>query len=95
MERLTEESIRDWNHFKELLSACEGQSSYCIHPTPPPPPRCSRERLGLNLRPHGGRGDMEAYRLIGSHAPEFNVTFTSKLVTAYSSILVILQLRDK
>jgi hypothetical protein len=38
---------------------------------------------------------IELNRLIGSHAPEFNVTFTTKLVTAYSSILVILQLRDK
>ncbi|XP_052308815.1 kinesin-like protein KIN-7C isoform X2 [Populus trichocarpa] len=25
VERLTEESIRDWNHFKELLSVCEAQ----------------------------------------------------------------------
>ncbi|KAJ6378922.1 hypothetical protein OIU78_029020 [Salix suchowensis] len=25
VERLTEETIRDWNHFKELLSVCEAQ----------------------------------------------------------------------
>lgn len=25
MERLTEESVRDWDHLKELLSVCEGE----------------------------------------------------------------------
>ncbi|KAF4390090.1 hypothetical protein G4B88_005008 [Cannabis sativa] len=25
VERLTEETVRDWNHFKELLSVCEAQ----------------------------------------------------------------------
>lgn len=25
VEKLTEESLKDWNHFQELLSICEGK----------------------------------------------------------------------
>lgn len=27
MEKVTEETLRDWNHFNELVSICEGKSS--------------------------------------------------------------------
>ena len=30
MEKVTEESLRDWNHLKELLSICEGRACYKI-----------------------------------------------------------------
>lgn len=32
MERLTEETLRDWNHFKELLSVCEGKHAKFFFP---------------------------------------------------------------
>lgn len=28
MEKLTEETLRDWSHLKELLSICEGEAFY-------------------------------------------------------------------
>lgn len=30
MEKVTEETLRDWSHLKELLSICEGKAFYKI-----------------------------------------------------------------
>lgn len=30
MEKVTEETLRDWSHLKELLSMCEGKAFYKI-----------------------------------------------------------------